>query len=152
MLIRNRGTGTVSRTKELDEAWEQRNQYWSQPFVETEPLDLHRRHIYTMSLSPEIYELINRGSARSSESSVSKQQLTACLYMFSNQKQQQQQEMADLSAAIVERQSNDKLHKISRSLSQTRTLRPVSASDETARENSLEKRQRIPTANQPPSS
>ncbi|QSZ32366.1 hypothetical protein DSL72_001940 [Monilinia vaccinii-corymbosi] len=61
LLKRSCGTGPVSRTKELDEAWEQRNQLWSQPVDETESHSLQSRDTFTMPPSPDGDEYITQG-------------------------------------------------------------------------------------------
>ncbi|KAI9640333.1 hypothetical protein NHQ30_011075 [Ciborinia camelliae] len=63
LLIRNPRSGRVFRTKELEEAWEGRHHFWSQPYEavdETEPHPTRRREVYEMSSGssttmPEVY-------------------------------------------------------------------------------------------------
>ncbi|ESZ94504.1 hypothetical protein SBOR_5117 [Sclerotinia borealis F-4128] len=155
LLLRNRSTGIISRTKELDEAWERRNEIWSQPckaIGETVPHSTRRRDSYKMHMSLAHNEppILDRGS--SSDPAKSKQPHRADLSTgFRQEQQQQQQEMHGLFTAMDEGEPDDQPLIGSRNLPGNQPLH-LESSDFMIRENNLDERQRFSTYNQLPTS
>ncbi|KAF7893974.1 hypothetical protein EAF00_007488 [Botryotinia globosa] len=70
LLFRNRSSNKISRTRELDAAWDQRLAIWGQPSEksreEAESSTTQRRDVYDMSVSPDRDELTAKSQQRSS--------------------------------------------------------------------------------------
>ncbi|TGO19862.1 hypothetical protein BTUL_0002g01080 [Botrytis tulipae] len=69
LLFRNRSSNKISRTRELDAAWDQRLAIWDQPSEkareEVESSTTQRRDVYDMSVSPDRDELTAKSQQRS---------------------------------------------------------------------------------------
>lgn len=74
LLFRNRSSNKISRTQELDAAWDQRLTIWDQPSEEAreevESSTTQRRDVYEMSVSPDRNEFTTKCQQRSSNSKV----------------------------------------------------------------------------------
>ncbi|TGO41707.1 hypothetical protein BHYA_0017g00160 [Botrytis hyacinthi] len=69
VLFRNRSSNKISRTRELDAAWDQRSTIWDQPSEkareEVESSTTQRRDVYDMSVSPDRDEFTTKCQHRS---------------------------------------------------------------------------------------